>query len=142
MTLFYRCANCNQINENPWICAFCDCEALIEFEIEDLAPYVEPGAVAEDLAPYVEPDPVADIEGVHRCPECRAGYFLDINCGIFRCGALKSGALNPHASKAELDELEKTSDWDSGCGCPLWYNPKTSSLEVDIDPATGEKRYR
>jgi hypothetical protein len=104
---------------------------------------VEDTSEAEDLASSVEPDPVADenIEGVHRCPECGAGYFLDIRCGIFRCGRLHIGLLDPHASKAKLDRLKNGPNWDSGCGCPLRYDRATSSLVVDVDPATGQKRY-
>ena len=53
------------------------------------------------------------------CPHCGVSIEIEaLNCAIFRCGVYKidiNKSINPHAPKAECDEL-KEKDLIYGCG--------------------------
>lgn len=53
------------------------------------------------------------------CPWCKIGIEIDqINCGVFRCGILKSNGLQipPHLGR---EAVEKIRDFIWGCGHPF-----------------------
>lgn len=67
---------------------------------------------------------------IKECPYCNIPIEIEsINCGIFRCGVIKSGQINPHASKEQIEHLKSTQDWVAGCGGPMRYNQMMNQLE-------------
>jgi hypothetical protein len=115
----FRCAGCGKINENALLCAYCECEVLVEFTLND-----------EDKGDEMD----NACANHHHCPAC--GICLEIealNCKIFRCGVTKSGQVGPHASLAEMQALQQNGEWVSGCGAPLRYREDIGAFEVIYD---------
>jgi len=53
------------------------------------------------------------------CPHCKQKIWIEeLNCGIFRCGILKTGEqVPPHATKKECEDYIKKGMY--GCGKPF-----------------------
>ena len=67
-----------------------------------------------------------------RCPHCDIIILVEeLNCGIFRCGALKTNGepIPPHLNREACEKLHEDGDI-YGCGKPFQINKNT--LEITI----------
>jgi rubredoxin len=129
--IFYRCASCDKINNNAFLCAYCECEWLFSAEL---------GSSPDCHIPNDIPEIKEEVDDYLKCPMCQVYIDVaEVNCGIFRCG-MTHGWINPHAPKEEIDRLKKDGKWLGGCGAPLKLNVETGALDAIYD-GSGELHY-
>ncbi len=136
----FRCASCDKINEQSWLCVYCECTILLEFTPKE--EHIDLNFLEFEQKYPIPDDNDFDNDNLMTCPKCHIKLeIVEINCGVFRCGQIVHGFVNPHASLEEIERLKQTGMWVAGCSAPLRYNTTNKSLSV-IYTANNELDYK